>query len=135
VGAPAPATTQANGAPLQQVSVRGGGSVCTGGRSGIDAPQVVGIDLVNIQPQRYVAAVRPSAPGRADRRSIPPNLRFRVHRDYEAPNWSLGESSWDLIHLRFGCGGVSEWPEMYQKIFLCVVAARRPPPADRGAGT
>lgn len=48
--------------------------------------------------------------------SIPPNLRFRIPRDYESP-WSLGEDSWDLIHLRMGCGSVSSWPELYQKIF------------------
>ena len=52
---------------------------------------------------------------------IPPNLRFRVPRDYESP-WSLGEDSWDLIHLRMACGSVSSWPELYQKIFTCVIA-------------
>ncbi|KAK8187599.1 LaeA-like protein [Phyllosticta capitalensis] len=61
--------------------------------------EVVGLDLVNIQPDK-----------------IPPNLRFRVPRDYESP-WSLGEDSWDLIHLRMACGSVSSWPELYQKIF------------------
>ena len=48
--------------------------------------------------------------------SIPRNLRFRTPRDYESP-WSLGEDSWDLIHLRMGCGSVSSWPEMYERIF------------------
>ncbi|KAF2140091.1 uncharacterized protein K452DRAFT_60631 [Aplosporella prunicola CBS 121167] len=61
--------------------------------------EVLGLDLVNIQPDK-----------------IPPNLRFRVPRDYESP-WSLGEDSWDLIHLRMACGSVSSWPELYQKIF------------------
>ncbi|KAF2839261.1 methyltransferase LaeA [Patellaria atrata CBS 101060] len=61
--------------------------------------EVLGLDLVNIQPEK-----------------IPPNLRFRVHRDYEGI-WSLGEDSWDLIHLRMGSGSVSSWPELYQKIF------------------
>ncbi|OCK90767.1 LaeA-like protein [Cenococcum geophilum 1.58] len=61
--------------------------------------EVVGLDLVNIQPEK-----------------IPPKLRFRVPRDYESP-WSLGEDSWDLIHLRMACGSVSSWPELYQKIF------------------
>ncbi|KAJ4988140.1 regulator of secondary metabolism (methyltransferase domain-containing protein) [Stagonosporopsis vannaccii] len=61
--------------------------------------QVLGLDLVNIQPER-----------------IPPNLRFRVPRDYESP-WSLGEDSWDLIHLRMACGSVTSWPELYQKVF------------------
>ncbi|KAF2091023.1 LaeA-like protein [Saccharata proteae CBS 121410] len=60
---------------------------------------VLGLDLVNIQPEK-----------------IPPNLRFRVPRDYEGP-WSLGEDSWDLIHLQQACGSVSSWPELYQKIY------------------
>lgn len=47
---------------------------------------------------------------------IPPNLRFRVPRDYESP-WLLGEDSWDLIHLRMACGSVTSWPELYQKVF------------------
>lgn len=47
---------------------------------------------------------------------IPPNLRFRVPRDYMSP-WNFGEDSWDLIHLRMACGSVSSWPEMYQKVF------------------
>ncbi|KAF1813886.1 LaeA-like protein, partial [Eremomyces bilateralis CBS 781.70] len=61
--------------------------------------EVVGLDLVNIQPEK-----------------IPPNLRFRIPRDYEAP-WTYGEESWDLIHIQMGCGSVSSWPELYQKIF------------------
>ncbi|KAF1988618.1 LaeA-like protein [Aulographum hederae CBS 113979] len=61
--------------------------------------EVVGLDLVNIQPEK-----------------IPPNLRFRVPRDYESI-WSLGEDSWDLIHVRMACGSVSSWPELYQKIY------------------
>ncbi|KZF21952.1 methyltransferase LaeA [Xylona heveae TC161] len=61
--------------------------------------EVLGMDLSNIQPEK-----------------IPPNLRFRIPRDYESP-WYLGEESWDLIHLRMGAGSVSSWPELYQKIF------------------
>nr|BAP58881.1 methyltransferase [Alternaria alternata] len=64
--------------------------------------EVLGLDLVNIQPENP--------------RRIPPNLRFRVPRDYESP-WTLGEDSWDLIHLRMACGSVTSWPELYQKIF------------------
>ncbi|KAF2458167.1 methyltransferase LaeA [Lineolata rhizophorae] len=62
--------------------------------------EVVGLDLVNIQPEK-----------------IPPNLRFRIPRDIEGP-WSLGEDSWDMIHLRMACGSITSWPELYQKIFL-----------------
>ncbi|KAK3201700.1 hypothetical protein GRF29_164g301573, partial [Pseudopithomyces chartarum] len=61
--------------------------------------EVYGLDLVNIQPEK-----------------IPPNLRFRVPRDYESP-WALGEESFDLIHLRMACGSITSWPEMYQKVF------------------
>jgi hypothetical protein len=45
---------------------------------------------------------------------IPKNLRFRI-QDYESP-WTFGEGSKDMIHLRMGCGSVSSWPELYQKI-------------------
>ncbi len=48
---------------------------------------------------------------------IPPNLRFRIPRDYESP-WFYGEESWDLIHIRSASGSVSSWPELYQKVFL-----------------
>ncbi len=60
---------------------------------------VVGIDLANIQPER-----------------IPSNLRFRIPQDFESP-WALGEGSFDLIHLRTGCGSVSSWPEIYQRVY------------------
>ncbi|KAI9806533.1 MAG: Secondary metabolism regulator lae1 [Piccolia ochrophora] len=60
---------------------------------------VVGIDLANIQPER-----------------IPSNLRFRIPQDFESP-WALGESSFDLVHLRAGCGSVSSWPDLYSKVF------------------
>ncbi|CAF9928392.1 MAG: hypothetical protein GOMPHAMPRED_004672 [Gomphillus americanus] len=63
------------------------------------AAEVIGLDLVNKQPQ-----------------AIPPNVRFRVPRDYEGM-WSLGHDSFDLIYLRLACGGVSSWHEMYSKIF------------------
>lgn len=55
--------------------------------------------------------------------SIPPNLRFRIPRDFESP-WFLGEDSWDMIHLRMGLGSVSSWPELYQKIFRYVASAQ-----------
>jgi hypothetical protein len=31
--------------------------------------------------------------------------------------WLLGDDSWDLIHLRQATGGVSQWSEMYQKVY------------------
>ena len=54
---------------------------------------------------------------------IPSNLRFKVPQDYESP-WLLGEGSFDLIHLRTGCGSVSSWPDLYQKVFEYVTLAR-----------
>ncbi|KAI9835358.1 MAG: hypothetical protein M1837_003805 [Sclerophora amabilis] len=50
-----------------------------------------------------------------DMAEIPRNLRFRIPQDFESP-WALGESSFDLIHLRVGVGSVSSWPELYQRI-------------------
>ena len=52
-------------------------------------------------------------------RRIPPNLRFRVPRDYEGL-WAIGEDSCDLIHIRQACGSVQSWPELYQKVFQYV---------------
>ncbi|CAF9918535.1 MAG: hypothetical protein HETSPECPRED_003784 [Heterodermia speciosa] len=61
--------------------------------------EVRGIDLVAIQPDI----------------SLPRNVRFNAPRDYEGI-WSLGENSWDLIHLRLGCGSVGDWPELYRNV-------------------
>ena len=49
----------------------------------------------------------------------PPNTRWRLHRDYESP-WGLGENSFDLIHLRLGCGSVSNWHDVYNSAFRYV---------------
>ena len=46
-------------------------------------------------------------------------MRFNAPRDYEGI-WSLGENSWDLIHLRLGCGSVSDWPELYRNVLAYV---------------
>ena len=62
--------------------------------------EVIGLDVANIQPQE-----------------IPPNLRFKVPRDWESP-WSYGLDSFDLIHLRMGCGAVSSWPELFHNIHM-----------------
>lgn len=60
---------------------------------------MIGLDLVNIQPE-----------------AIPPNLRFRVPCDYESM-WTLGENSFDLVHIQMACGGVTSWAELYHKVF------------------
>jgi trans-aconitate methyltransferase len=61
--------------------------------------EIVGTDIVNIQPPL-----------------IHVNLRFKVPQDFESP-WQLGGDPWDFIHFRMGCGSVSNWPAMYEKIF------------------
>ncbi|KAF2758776.1 methyltransferase LaeA [Pseudovirgaria hyperparasitica] len=62
--------------------------------------EVIGVDLSNIQPAQ-----------------IAPNLQFRVPFDYEGALWTLGENSFDLIHLQMACGSVSNWNELYNKIY------------------
>ncbi|WEW54808.1 hypothetical protein PRK78_000233 [Emydomyces testavorans] len=60
--------------------------------------QVLGVDLAPIQP------------------ATPPlNCAFYSPRDYESP-WLLGEDSFDLIHLQMGCGSVTDWKNVYQKV-------------------
>ncbi|EEP82232.1 LaeA protein [Uncinocarpus reesii 1704] len=60
--------------------------------------EVFGIDLAPIQP------VNP-----------PSNCAFYSPRDYESP-WLLGEGSWDFIHLQMGCGSVTDWKNVYNKV-------------------
>ncbi|KAH0542631.1 hypothetical protein FGG08_002954 [Glutinoglossum americanum] len=50
-----------------------------------------------------------------DMSEIPRNLRFQLS-DFES-EWTLGKESFDLIHLRQGCGSVSSWPMLYRRIF------------------
>ncbi|ODH53282.1 hypothetical protein GX48_00478 [Paracoccidioides brasiliensis] len=59
---------------------------------------VLGIDLTAMQPREH-----------------PPNCNFLAPRDFESP-WSFGEEPWDMIHLQMGCGSVSNWPSLYQKV-------------------
>lgn len=51
------------------------------------------------------------------------NVSFRAPWDYESP-WSLGEASWDLIHLQMGLGSVSDWEGLYQKILRHLVPGK-----------
>lgn len=60
---------------------------------------ILGVDLAPIQPSNG-----------------PPNCEFQAPRDYESP-WMLGEDSWDMVHLQMGCGSVSNWPNLYRKVF------------------
>jgi SAM-dependent methyltransferase len=43
------------------------------------------------------------------------NVTLRANTDYETP-WSLGERSWDLIHLQCALGSVSSWEQLYFKV-------------------
>lgn len=81
--------------------------------------QVLGLDLANIQPAQYVFIhLSPlDLPNLASR--IPPNVRFQIPFNFEG-FWSLGQDSWDLIHLQMLCGSVSSWPNLYEKIFSYV---------------
>ena len=47
--------------------------------------------------------------------SVLDNVTLRGNMDYETP-WSLGERSWDLIHLQCALGSVSSWEQLYQKV-------------------
>ncbi|KAF8243547.1 S-adenosyl-L-methionine-dependent methyltransferase [Wilcoxina mikolae CBS 423.85] len=60
--------------------------------------EVIGTDLSLIQPKW-----------------IPRNLRFQA-ADFES-EWTLGKSSFDLIHLRVGIGSVSSWPTLFSRVF------------------
>lgn len=61
---------------------------------------VVGVDLSPIQPPNY-----------------PGNCDFYAPWDYDSPWPSLGEDSWDVIHLQMGCGSVTSWPSLYRRVF------------------
>lgn len=61
---------------------------------------VVGVDLSRIQPEPE---------------NIPRNCDFYAPFDFEGP-WSLGENSWDLIHMQLGWGSVVSWPSLYRRI-------------------
>lgn len=60
--------------------------------------EIVGTDIVNIQPHL-----------------IHVNLRFRIPHNFEN-DWQLGDKPWDFIHFRMGCGSVTNWDVMYEKI-------------------
>ncbi|KAA8642585.1 class I SAM-dependent methyltransferase [Aspergillus tanneri] len=59
---------------------------------------VVGVDIVPMQPINK-----------------PHNCQFYSPFDFELP-WSLGEGTWDVIHLRMGCGAVVSWRSLYRMV-------------------
>jgi trans-aconitate methyltransferase len=60
--------------------------------------ELLGIDLAGMGPE-----------------SLLPNVELRFPCDYESP-WSLGERSWDIIHLQMGLGSVANWSMLYHKV-------------------
>lgn len=58
-----------------------------------------GMDLANMSPE-----------------SLYVNVNTRSHVDFESP-WSLGENSFDLIHMQMGLGSVSNWPLLFEKVW------------------
>jgi SAM-dependent methyltransferase len=60
--------------------------------------ELLGIDLAGMGPE-----------------SLIPNVELRFPCDYESP-WSLGERSWDIIHLQMGLGSVANWSLLYHKV-------------------
>lgn len=59
---------------------------------------VVGVDLAPIQPVNMAK-----------------NLDFYAPFDFESP-WTLGEDSWDLIHMQMSSGSVVSWINLYRRI-------------------
>ncbi|KAB5516968.1 S-adenosyl-L-methionine-dependent methyltransferase [Coniochaeta sp. 2T2.1] len=60
--------------------------------------EVVGIDLSPIQPNW-----------------LPPNVRFMVD-DAEAP-WLFGSDTFDLVHARFVCMAIKDWPRLLNRAY------------------
>jgi hypothetical protein len=38
--------------------------------------------------------------------------------DIESPWFAKGEGSWDLIHIRMLNGAISDWFDLYKKVFM-----------------
>ncbi|KAJ5361777.1 hypothetical protein N7541_002621 [Penicillium brevicompactum] len=59
---------------------------------------VVGCDLAPIQPS-----------------NSPKNCDFYAPFDFESP-WTLGDDSWDIVHMQMAAGSVASWPSLYRRI-------------------
>jgi SAM-dependent methyltransferase len=71
------------------------------------------IDVANKYPEAFVVGVDLS---RIQPENRPKNCDFHAPWDYESPWASLGEDSWDVIHLQMGAGSVTNWPSLYRRI-------------------
>ncbi|KAI1804738.1 methyltransferase LaeA [Daldinia bambusicola] len=49
-------------------------------------------------------------------RRIPPGVEFQ-RRDIEDPWSGVEENSFDLIHMKMLCGGISNWMSLYDRVF------------------
>ncbi|KAI3014806.1 hypothetical protein CBS147347_11413 [Aspergillus niger] len=70
------------------------------------------IEIAEAYPNAYVLGVDISA---TQPDLHPPNCAFTVPFDYERP-WLIDDGQWDVIHMRMGCGSVTNWPRLYAKI-------------------
>lgn len=71
------------------------------------------IEMARVYPNAYVLGLDISA---IQPKFTPPNCVFKAPFDYELP-WLMGEGQWDVIHMQMGCGSVTNWPNLYKKIF------------------
>ncbi|GAM87457.1 hypothetical protein ANO11243_054820 [Dothideomycetidae sp. 11243] len=62
--------------------------------------EVIGIDLVNAQPQL-----------------VPRNSSFLPHRNFNDRFWPFAEEHFDLIHLSMITGCVVNWQQLYSNVF------------------
>ena len=46
---------------------------------------------------------------------VPPNCKFYI--DDAQLEWTFGESSFDLVHIRALYGSISDWTELYRQAF------------------
>jgi len=61
--------------------------------------EVIGIDLSPIQPNW-----------------VPPNVKFMVD-DAEQEEWLFGSNTFDLVHARFVCMAIKNWPQLLERAY------------------
>ena len=82
-------------------------------------PQVIGIDIANIQPRQYADHDPPDQTKDSAHnilRRIPPNVTFQIPCNFEGL-WTHGQDSFDVIHLQMLTGSVASWPRIYSNVF------------------
>lgn len=71
---------------------------------------VRGCDIAKMQPPK------PEQPPLLKEPWYAENHDFFVPFDFESP-WTLGEESWDLIHMQMGSGSVASWISLYHRVY------------------